>query len=751
MHRLFPNPVPRLLRSRSRSVVPLAVIASIAAAGGATVAVGQIADPVAAGDDEAATILADALPAASGAPRIFGVDEAPEIDGVLEEIWQDGTLLEDTWRQVNPDEGAMPTQRTEIRLMRDAQNLYVGVRCFDDEPSKIISRVMIRGGSVNRDDNILMVLDPKRDLRTGYIFRMNPNGARADARLVNGRTDYDWDGQWYGRSSIDDEGWTAEFVVPFRTISIDASNPEWGINFERTIRRNNETVRWQSADRDVSINSVADAGVVEMFGDIDQGSGIDVRPYGKITVSEDDGVDVAGTGGVDVFWKVTPGLTFVGTVNPDFAETEVDQRVINFTRFSIQFPEKRDFFLEDAGYFDFGGIRSTPLPFYSRRIGLSPQGAPETILGGVKLTGTIDDVAVGILDTQMSDDVSPAGRNYFAGRALFNVLEQSSIGVIATNGNPLGPESNSLVGADFNFKTTDLEGGRTLSANAWFQQTITQGLESADATAVGARVAYPNDILNLRFGWARIGSDYFPALGFVQRTGIHEFFGGGRYRWRPEAELVRNVDVGVGGFLVTDLDFETESMDLEFDVPRIQFERGDEVYLEYGIQQEVPTQDFLAAGQLLIPAGNYTWNRIEAGFETTSKEPVEIGGSAGWSGYYGGSRTTVSGDFRWQPMPSFLFTAAAQWNEIVLDTGRLDTWLVSSRLNFYFSPDVSWENLLQYDTQSGTVGLNSRFRWSLRDGQEVFLVFNQNVEADDLEFTIDKTEFVAKIGWTFSF
>ncbi|MCP4939646.1 MAG: carbohydrate binding family 9 domain-containing protein, partial [Phycisphaeraceae bacterium] len=306
MHRLIPNPVPRLLRSRSRSVVPLAVIASIAAAGGATVAVGQIADPVAAGDDEAATILADALPAASGAPRIFGVDEAPEIDGVLEEIWQDGTLLEDTWRQVNPDEGAMPTQRTEIRLMRDAQNLYVGVRCFDDEPSKIISRVMIRGGSVNRDDNILMVLDPKRDLRTGYIFRMNPNGARADARLVNGRTDYDWDGQWYGRSSIDDEGWTAEFVVPFRTISIDASNPEWGINFERTIRRNNETVRWQSADRDVSINSVADAGVVEMFGDIDQGSGIDVRPYGKITVSEDDGVDVAGTGGVDVFWKVTP-------------------------------------------------------------------------------------------------------------------------------------------------------------------------------------------------------------------------------------------------------------------------------------------------------------------------------------------------------------------------------------------------------------------------------------------------------------
>ncbi|MHC4247437.1 MAG: carbohydrate binding family 9 domain-containing protein, partial [Planctomycetota bacterium] len=208
-------------------------LAMIAATCCTSVFGGQVDDPVAAGDDEAATVLAGELPAASDAPRIFGVEEAPEIDGILEEIWQDGTLLEDTWRQVNPDEGAPPTQRTEVRLMRDDRNLYVGVRCYDDEPSKIIARVMTRGGPVNRDDNILMVLDPKRDLRTGYIFRMNPNGARADARLVNGRTDYNWDGQWYGRSVIDEKGWTAEFVVPFRTISIEADNIDWGINFER--------------------------------------------------------------------------------------------------------------------------------------------------------------------------------------------------------------------------------------------------------------------------------------------------------------------------------------------------------------------------------------------------------------------------------------------------------------------------------------------------------------------------------------
>ena len=739
---------PILVFPVSRSAIGL--VMSIVFAGGAAV-FAQSADPVAEGGDEAATILGGEAPGTMAAPQVFGVTEAPEIDGVLEEIWQDGTLLADTWRQVDPVEGAAPSQRTEIRLMRDSRNLYVGVRCFDDHPDEIIARAMIRDGNISADDNVLMVLDPKRNLRTGYVFSMNPLGARSDSRLVNGRTDVDWNGQWFGRAAIDEHGWTAEFVIPFRSISIDADSRNWGINFERTIRRNNERVRWTSADRDVSVTSVADAGIVDMFGDIDQGSGFDVRPYGKLTVQEDDGTDVTGTGGVDVFWKITPGLTFVGTVNPDFAETEVDQRIINFSRFSIRFPEKRDFFLEDAGYFNFGGIRSTPLPFYSRRIGLSPQGEPQTILGGVKLTGSIEDVSVGILDTQMDDEVSPAGRNYFAGRALFNVFEQSSIGVIATNGNPLGPESNSLLGTDFNFVTTDLSGGRTLSGNAWFQQTFTGGEEDSDATAMGARISYPNDIVNWRLGWARIGSDYFPALGFVQRTGIHELFGGGRYRWRPDSPLVRTIDLGVGGFMVTDLDLEIESMDLEFEVPKIQFERGDEIYLEYGIQQEVPTQDFLVANQLLVPAGNYTWSRVEAGFETTSKEPVEIGGSAAWSGYYGGSRTTLSGDARWQPAPSLLLATAAQWNDIRLDTGRLETWLVSSRVNFYFTPDVSWENLIQYDTQSGTVGVNSRFRWAFRDGQEVFVVFNQNVEADDLDFTIDTTEFIAKIGWTFSF
>lgn len=689
----------------------------------------------------------------TAAASVVFTEEAPEIDGVLDEIWEAGTRLPDDWKQVNPDEGAPPSQRTEVFLMRDSRNLYIAVRCHDTEPERIVARAQQRDSSIFSDDNVGILLDPKRDRRTGYTFAMNPLGARYDGRLVNGREDRNWDGLWDGRASIDENGWTAEFVIPFRTISIDPTVGEWGINIQRVMRRNNETVRWAAADRDIQFNSVADAGVVGMLGPIDQGAGIDVRPYGKFSWERDDRTGSEATAGVDVFWKVTPSLTFVGTVNPDFAETEVDQRIINFTRFSVRFPERRDFFLEDSGYFNFGGIRSTPSPFYSRRIGLSAQGEPQTILGGVKLTGTVGDVAVGILDTYMAKQVEPADRNYFVGRALVNVLEESSVGVIATAGNPQDSRSNQLVGADFNFATSDLEGGRRLTANAWFQQTFTEGeaADGADASAVGLRFSYPNDVWSFGGGWSRIGADYFPALGFANRTGINEMFGRVRRRWRPESDLVRSVDVGADGFWISGLDYETQSLSFEVDIPKIQFERGDDIFLTAGLQQEVPTDDFLVAGQLLVPEGNYVWPTLAAGFETTSREPVEIGGTAGWSGYYGGSRVEVGANARWQPAPSFLLSGGVTWNDIQLDTGDLETVLASGRVNFYFSPLVSWENLVQYDTQSRTVGVNSRFRWALRDGQEVFVVFNQNVEADDLEFTIARSELIAKIGWTFSF
>ena len=203
----------------------------------------------------------------AGPPPIALVTEAPEIDGVLDEIWAAGTLLPDTWRQVLPDEGAPPSQRTEIFLMRDTRNLYIGVRCHDTDPDAIVARGLQRDTGIGADDHVVILIDPKRDRRTGYTFAMTPRAARYDARIVNGREDSDWDAIWDGRASMDENGWTAEFVIPFRTISIDAAATEWGFNAQRILRRNNETDRWAAADRDIPFNAVAEAGVVAMFGD----------------------------------------------------------------------------------------------------------------------------------------------------------------------------------------------------------------------------------------------------------------------------------------------------------------------------------------------------------------------------------------------------------------------------------------------------------------------------------------------------
>ncbi|HAW94730.1 MAG TPA: hypothetical protein DCX60_00495, partial [Phycisphaerales bacterium] len=392
--------------------------------------------------------------------RVYTVETAPEIDGTLEEIWQAGTRLKGAFRQVNPDEGAPATERTEVYLMRDSKNFYVGFRCWDDDPSGIRATQMKYDGSFAPDDNVTLVIDPFRDRRTGYVFRMTAGGARKDGRITNGdKVDFNWDGIWYGRTAIDDKGWTVEMVIPFQTILADPDIGEWGINAERFIRRKNETVRWSTPRRDIQISSVANADVLGGFEDLDIGSGIDLKPFVRADIRDDgqDQTDFAATAGLDLFWKIDPSLTLSLTVNNDFAETEVDQRQINFGRFPLFFPEKRDFFLEDAGFFDFGGIRRNPLPFYSRRIGIGPDGEEQGILAGARLTGKIEDLNLGLMNVQMKSD--GFWKNYSVARVFGDVLDESTVGAIMTAGDPEDGESNVVGGVDFNYKNTNFADG----------------------------------------------------------------------------------------------------------------------------------------------------------------------------------------------------------------------------------------------------------------------------------------------------
>ncbi|MHC5007676.1 MAG: carbohydrate binding family 9 domain-containing protein, partial [Planctomycetota bacterium] len=348
-------------------------------------------------------LLAAALAAALTSPApaqgrdspsldVARTETPPVIDGVLDDpAWTDAPVIDELW-QVEPVEGAPPTRRTEVRIVYDDDFMYFGVRCFDDEPDRIIATQLKRDGIQEADDRVEIVIDPFFDRRNGYLFSTNPVGARLDALLeANRLVLVNWDGIWYAGSTIDEQGWSAEIAIPFKTISFNPRTSRWSFNIERTVRRDNERIRWSSPQQNKRLTSVADAGVLEGIEGISQGLGLDVKPWGKLVYEDEDAGDddVDLDGGVDVFYKLTPSLTLSLTVNTDFAETEVDERQVNLTRFPLFFPEKRDFFLQDEGLFEFGGIRRNPLPFFSRRIGLSPTGQPVDLIAGAKLTGRV--------------------------------------------------------------------------------------------------------------------------------------------------------------------------------------------------------------------------------------------------------------------------------------------------------------------------------------------------------------------------
>jgi hypothetical protein len=682
---------------------------------------------------------------------IYTVETAPEIDGTLEDIWQSGTPLKGGFRQVNPDEGELPTERTEVYLMRDSKNFYVGFRCWDENPSGISATQMKYDGDFDPDDNVTIVIDPFRDRRTGYIFKMTAGGARKDGRITNGdRIDFNWDGIWYGRVALDEKGWTAEMVIPFQTILADPDVGDWGINAERFIRRKNETIRWATPRRDIRISSVANADVMGGFMDLDIGSGIDLKPFVRADIRDDgqDQTDFAATAGLDLFWKIDPSLTLALTINNDFAETEVDQRQINFGRFPLFFPEKRDFFLEDAGFFNFGGIRRNPLPFYSRRIGIGPEGAEQGILAGARLTGKIEDLNLGLMNVQMKSN--GFWKNYSVARVFADVLDESTVGAIMTAGDPADGESNVVGGIDFNYKNTNFGDGTTLTGNAFALMSDSSD-QSGDSTAIGFKLGYPNDVVGWFAGFSRIGDAYDAALGFNPRVGIYEYYGGWRYRWRPDDGFIRSVETGFNAFLVTDLESDVESIDFELEALEIETEDGTRINLNYLRRREVPFGSFTVADAVTIAAGDYTWNGYEASFRSSEGNPFTVNGDIGWSGYYGGTRFEWSGGAQWRISPQLVMGGTFEYNDIEVQDQRVITRQLTAIADIYFTPDISLQNYVQWDDVSNTVGINSRFRWSPEPGTDLFIVFNQNVESENLDFTLTKSELITKFGWTIRF
>ena len=706
----------------------------------------------------------------NGKPSLaaFKVEKGPTIDGRLDDaVWNQAPIGSPVYEYVPKSELPM-TELTEFRVIYDQDYLYVGVWCYDSDPSKINARIMERDASIFSDDNVQVVIDTFHDNRNGYIFMTNPNGARRDELISNNvQRNVNWDGVWKVRCRIDQDGWKIEMAIPFKTLSFDPASSVWGFNLTRSISRKAERGRWSGARPEVRTSNVAEAGDLTGLAGMRQGIGLEVKPYALGRYSRRDAppdTDRFGEFGGDVRYRITPNLSATISYNTDFAETEVDQRQVNLTRFPLFFPEKRDFFLEDSGIFEFGGLRSgisqgarsvfrTPLiPFFTRKIGLSDKGQIVPILGAGKVAGRIGEYNIGFQDAVLEDHQDLGIQNAFSGRVSRNMFEQSTLGVIATAGDPNSNNENFLIGPDFQYRTSKFMGNKILEANLFGLSTYTENAEKELAMAYGGNISYPNDLVRAQLEFMGIDEAFNPGLGFVRRKDMLAYGSLWSFEPRPESiEWARQFKFSYQNSLFTNPANKKESMRHEFTPFQVELDSADEIFLKIGREFDRPRSAFEIVDGALIPEGAYWWNDFSIGIETASNRLIqgELEITAGE--FYNGDRQQIKTELDLLPWKRLNFQLEYDYNHVDLPVAEFDVYIGALRMIWNFNPDLIWSHLAQYDNLSDSVGLNSRLRWEYRPGSQIFMVVNQSYLREDNSIRVLDTELNLKVGATIRF
>ncbi len=692
-----------------------------------------------------------------------------KIKAVQSRIALDGLLTESAWaeaqpigeiRQREPHQGEAASERTEVKLVFDDENIYVGVMCFDSEPSRIIGTQMARDSDLAMDDKIEIVFDPFHDHRNGYHFATNPNGVLVDALIIeNGqKMNLQWDSIWNVHAAKSEQGWSAEFAIPFKTLSFKAGQNTWGFNFSRTIKRKFEEGRWASPRLDLTFQQLSQAGEIEGLSKVQQGLGIDIRPFvsGDANHYGDSGSNaLVGKPGGDIFYSLTPSLKWSTTFNTDFGETEVDDRQINLTRFPLFFPEKRAFFLENTGIFDFGVTTRRPelMPFFSRNIGLSGnQEIPITV--GTKLTGKAGRFDIGLMDVQTRDAGDIDGKNFLVTRVKRNLFSQSYVGGIFTNGNPNEPTSSQTYGVDLNLATSNFLGsGTNFQVAGYFLKTSNEGIKGKDR-AYGFSVNYPNDLWNAGISWGDVQENFRPALGFVMRPKTRKLTIDAMYSPRPNNFLnIRQMHYQFHFTRYVRLDYgQTESWQMLVAPIYYRFNSGDGLELNYAPEFQRLFEKFEIAKGVVLPAGDYRFDRYRVEFETASKRRWTAFATWWLGSYYSGHADQISGTFSYKIAPHF--QASLGWNQTFahLKEGNFVARIYSLRADYSFTPFLTLYNLVQFDNGSKNLGWQSRLRWILKPGSDIFMVFNQGWiqdERNDFRFRMTDRKLSFKIQYTF--
>jgi len=694
------------------------------------------------------------------------INEPLSIDGRLDEaVWAGAAVVED-FHQVLPIEYAPPSQKTQFFLLYDDDALYVAGKMWDSEPDLITAKILRQGGQSWTDDQFHVLLDPFNNRRSGYRFMINPNGIRQEGLAINtSQVEWNWEGIWQAAAAQDEEGWVAEARIPFKSLSFDPEGDTWGINFTRKISRENETIAWVSRNQTFS---PAIAGVLTGLEGAKQGLGLDIVP--TLTVNKQRAftsyVDDSSTEpSLDIFYKITSGLNAALTLNTDFSAAEVDDRQVNLTRFGLFFPEKRDFFLQDMDIFEFGHLGnrnfssgfSRPLaenarPFFSRKIGLSSTGQPVGLEAGGKLSGRIGRWNVGALTVQQEQFKDIEAADLFVGRVTANVLQESSLGLIATNGDPRSNRSNSVLGVDFSYQNTRLTNGRAVEADLWYQQSDTEGIDGEDG-AWGAKIRMPNNTgFKGELGVKEVQANFIPALGYINRRDIRDYTFEAGYTYRSRGSGIRSIYGGGAVQRVERLSggLQSQVASLRLD---IQNQTNDKIVFTYSEEKEGLVQPFEISRGIVISRGLYAFDEFRVHVDTGTHRKLKTRFTVGSGSFYAGEQDNVNFFMEWTPTQHLRTSVNYRYNDVSLPEGDFILRVVQAGLDFIFSSTLSWVNLLQYDNNSEMLGINSRLHWVPQAGREVFVVLNHNLEDPDRDNSFESAfaDLSFKVNYTLRF
>ncbi len=686
--------------------------------------------------------------------RLSGEDETLSITGcfIQSSIKLDGLLTEPCWqiavpatnfKQREPIEGAPATEKTEVKILYDDMNLYIGIICFDKEPEKIVHNELRIDGNLKDDDNFAMIIDTFNDKREGFYFATNPNGARKDGKIdgnsllrsrfrsssrrSSGGINDDWNGIWDVSAKITDYGWSAEIVIPFKTLRFPKGEIQnWGINFKRDIIRKNEEVLWSSWSRNDGLMQISKTGILCDLKNIQRGKKIEFKPFTLGGMQNEEGEPGRTFKyGLDVKYPLASDLTLDLTTFTDFAQIEADQEKINLTRFDLIYPEKRDFFIEGAEIFQFGSRYSNP--FYSRRIGITEDEDENRyqvpILAGAKVTGKVGKYRIGLINMQTDEKSGQLSTNYSVVRVKREIFEKSFIGIIATNLHS-NDKKNKVYGADFSYRTDKFLKNKNLAIESSYIDTQTPGINHGTSHK-RLQIIYPNELLDIFLYYKVDDKNFNPEMGFAMRPDAKTTMAIISYNPRPGISAIRKLRFApINMEYITDMNNRLLTRKMEFSPFGFDTNSGEEFNFTITNLYENLEEDFELLEDVNIPVGIYTWLNYETTFRSNSSRFVSVQLKSEWGDFFNGTRTEFDTELKFKVNKYFSFSNTIIYNNFHLNSNNFETKEYGMRLNANYSTRLTSKTFIQWNNETKEFNLNFRIHFIPKIGSDIYFVYN---------------------------